>query len=277
MQQALRWLPLPLVLAATLASAAAHARPPGQEPDNLLNDRLGLQLAFVYSQSTTNFRVDATDGTLGTELNAEDDLGLPESKLLVRGEVWFRMRERHRMRLQSYAVPLDRSGDVTLDQTIRFGDEIYLANERVASKLEVRIMALSYTYSFVKNDRLEAGVSVGFDVVGFDGEATAPERLRTERAERSGPAPLIGFEVAGRLRGPWYAEARGQYMKATVDDVEGSLTTFEVNGLYRLHRNVTLGLGYSSFDVDIDSRDAGDTGRLALKTAGPQLFARVGF
>ena len=141
----------------------------------------------------------------------------------------------------------------------------------------VRVLAFTYTYSFVKNDRLEAGASIGFDIVGFEAEATVPARLRSEREERSGPAPLVGLDVAGRIRGPWYAEARVQYLKATVGDVDGSLIAFEVNGLYRLHRNITLGLGYNSFDVDIDSRDAGDSGRLKLGTAGPQLFARVGF
>jgi hypothetical protein len=276
-----RLLPIPMVLAgalsAALAAGAAHARPPEQEPDNLLNDRFGLQFALMHSSSSTDVRVDATDGTLGTELNAEDDLGLSKTKLLGRGEVWFRMRERHRVRISNYFVPLDRRGDAVLDRTIQFGDETYFVNESVSSRLAVRVLAFTYTYSFVKNDRIEAGASLGFDVVGFEGEATVPARLRTEREERSGPAPLVGFDVTGRIRGPWYAEARMLYVKANVGDVEGSLTAFEVNGLYRLHRNITLGLGYNSFDVDIDSRDSGDSGRLKLSTAGPQLFARVGF
>lgn len=272
-----RLLPIPFVLAASLAAAAANARPPEPEPDNLLNDRFGVQFALMYSSNSTDVRVDATDGTLGTELNAEDDLGLSKSKLLGRGEVWFRMRERHRARISNYFVPLDRRGNAVLDRTIQFGDEVYVAGDEVSSRLAVRVLAFSYTYSFVKNDRLEAGVSLGFDLVGFEGEATVPARLRTEREERSGPAPLVGLEVMGRIRGPWYAEARVQYLKAEIDDVDGGLTAFEVNALYRLHPNVTLGLGYNSFSLDIDSRDIGDSGRLELTTAGPQLFARVGF
>jgi hypothetical protein len=272
-----RLLPISFALAAALAAGAADARPREPEPDNLLNDRFGLQFALMQSSSSTDVRVDAPDGTLGTELNAEDDLGLAKSKLLGRGEVWFRMRERHRVRISNYFVPLDRRGETVLDRTIRFGDETYLVGETVSSQLAVRVLALMYTYSFVKNDRLEAGASIGFDVVGFDAEATVPARLRTEREERSGPAPLVGLDLTARIQGRWYAEGRVQYVKATVGDVEGSLTAFEVNGLYRLHPNVTLGLGYNSFTVDIDSRDIGDSGRLKLNTAGPQLFARVGF
>ncbi len=275
--------PLPSLAAASvlaavaLAGAPAHARPPEQKPDNLLDDRFGMQFGFVYSSNSTDLRVDPTVGPPGTELNAEDDLGLPKSQVLGRGEVWFRMRERHRMRIGNYFIPLDRTGDTVLDQTINFGDETYLAGERVKSRLAVKVLAVTYTYSFVKNERVEAGVSVGFDVVGFEAEATVPARLRTERQERSGPAPMAGLDVAGRISGPWYAEARGQYLKATVNDVTGSMTTFEVNGLYRLHRNVTLGLGWSSFNIDIDSKDPGDSGRLKLKSNGPQIIARVGF
>jgi hypothetical protein len=273
--------PIPIVFAGMLAAAfvagAAHARPPEPEPDNLLNDRFGLQFGVMYSSNSTEVRVDASDDTLGTELDAEEDLGLAKSKLLGRGEVWFRMRERHRARISNYFIPLDRRGDAILDRDIQFGDENYFAGESVSSRLAVRVLSFTYTYSFVKNDRLEAGASLGFNVLGFEAEATVPARLRSEREERSGPAPVVGLDVTGRIHGRWYAEARAQYLEATISDVDGSLLAFEVNGLYRLHRNVTLGLGYNSLDMDIDSRDPGDSGRLKLTTAGPQLFARVGF
>jgi hypothetical protein len=268
-----RCLPLLLVV----ACAPAFARPPENKPDNLLDDRFGLQFALVNSSASTTVRFDADNGTLGTVLSAEDDLGLKDTKLLARGDVWFRMRERHRMRLSNYVVPLDRNGDTVLNRTIQFGNSVYAVNERVTSKLKVNLMALAYTYSVVKNDRIEAGLSFGFDVVGFEAEATVPARLRTEREERSGPAPLLGVDFTGRIVGKWYAEARAQFLRVNISDVKGSLSTWEVNGLYRLHPNVTVGLGYNSFAMDVDSVNTGDSGRFKLTTRGPMLLARVGF
>lgn len=266
---------LPLLLVFTCASA--YARPPENPPDNLLNDRFGVQFALMSSSNSTDVRFDADNGTLGTALSAEDDLGLKDKKLLARGDVWWRMKDRHRMRLSNYFVPLDRNGDVVLNRTIQFGNEVYAVNERVNSKLKVNLLAITYTYSIIKNERIEAGLSFGFDVLGFEAEATVPARLRTEREERSGPAPLLGVEVQGRVYGKFYAEARAQTLRVNVADVKGSLTTWEVNGLYRLHPNVTLGLGYNSFGFDVDSLNTGDSGRLKLSSRGPMLLARVGF
>jgi hypothetical protein len=277
----LRSLPVAVAIAVasacTLVSAPAHARPPERKPDNLLDDRFGVQVAFASARVSTDFRVDATDGTPGTDLSAEDDLGLSGRETLGRGDIWFRMRERHRIRLSSHFLTLDRRGDAVLTRTIRFGDEVYVASERVVSELEIRRQSITYTYSFVKNERVEAGASLGVEALAFDALATVPARRRTEREDRAAPAPLAGVELATRISGPWYAEGRLQYVKATDQDVKGSLTTFEISGLYRYNPNVTLGLGWTSFRVDVDSQQAADAGRLRLRTQGPQVFARFGF
>lgn len=272
-----RVLPLVLAPVAALAVSAAHARPPEKQEDNLLNDRFGLQAGVAYSATTTDVRFDSDLGTLGTELSGEDDLGLGKNKVLARGEVWFRMKERHRARISSYFIPLNRRATTVLDRTISFGNETFAVNEQIESELKLNLLAITYAYSFVKNDRLELGASLGFDVVDFEAKATVPARLRTEREERSGPAPLVGLDGTFRIHRKWYAEARLQYLKVNISDVKGTLTTYDLNVLYRLHPNVTVGLGYSGFGIDVESENEGDSGRIDIATHGPMLFARVGF
>jgi hypothetical protein len=272
-----RVLPLVLAPVATLALTTAHARPPEKQEDNLLNDRFGLQAGVVYSATSTDVRFDSDLGTPGTELSGEDDLGLGKNKVLARGEVWFRMKERHRARISSYFVPLNRRANTVLTRTIDFGNETFAVNEAIESELKLNLLAITYSYSFVKNDRLELGASLGFDVVDFEAKATVPARLRTEREERSGPAPLVGLDATFRIHRKWYAEARAQYLKVNISDVKGTLRTYDLNVLYRLHPNVTVGLGYSGFGIDVDSQDPGDSGRVDVSTNGPILFARVGF
>lgn len=272
-----RFLPLVLAPVAALVVTAAHARPPEKQEDNLLNDRFGLQAGVIYSGTTTDVRFDADAGTIGTDLSGEDDLGLGKNKVLARGEVWFRMKERHRARISSYFVPLNRRANTVLDRTIDFGNETFVVNERIESELKLNLLAITYAYSFVKNDRMELGASLGFDVVEFEAKATVPARLRTEREERSGPAPLVGLDGTVRIHGKWYAEARAQYLKVNISDVKGTLKTYDVNVMYRLHPNVTLGLGYSGFGINVDSTNPGDSGLIDISTGGPMLFARVGF
>lgn len=271
--------PLDRVLAATLllAATAAVAKPPPDEPDNLLNDRLTLQAGLVSSSNQTTIRYDSSAGTPGTELDGEKDLGLPSKKLIGKAELMFRMEERHRIRIGDYYLPLDRRATTLLKKTINFGNTTYNVNDVVQSELQMRLLAINYTYSFVKNDRVELGASLGFDVIGFDAAATVAARLRTEREDRSAPAPLAGLDGTVRISSRFYGEARAQYVKADVQNVKGTLETFEANLLYRMSPNVTFGLGYSGFKVDVDSQKVGDSGQFVLRSTGPQLFARVGF
>ena len=260
-----------------LAATAAVAKPPPDEPDNLLNDRLTLQAGLVSSSNQTTVRYDASAGTPGTVLDGEKDLGLPSRKLIGKAELMFRMEQRHRIHIADYYLPLDRRATTLLKKTVNFGNTTYNVNDVVQSELQMRLLAINYTYSFVKNDRVELGASLGFDVIGFEAAATVVARLRTEREDRSAPAPLGGLDGTVRISSRWYAEARAQYLKADVQNVHGTLETFEANILYRTTPNVTFGIGYSGFKVDVDSLKVGDSGQFVLRSTGSQLFARVGF
>ncbi len=267
----------PLAVGLLLASTAAAARPPVEEPDNLLNDTLTLQAGLVSSSNHTTIRYDSTAGTPGTVIDGEKDLGLPSRKLVGRAELMFRMKTRHRVHIGNYYLPLDRRATVPLEKTINFGNSTYNVGDVVASSLKVRLLAINYTYDFVKTDRVELGASLGFDVIGFEASATVAARLRSETQDRSAPAPLAGLDGTVRLSSRFYGEARAQYVRANVQEVHGSLQTYEANLLYRLSPNVTFGLGYSGFKVDVDSLKATDGGQFVLRSSGPQLFARVGF
>jgi hypothetical protein len=195
------------------------------------------------------------------------------------GEVAFRMHERHRVRLATYFVPLDRTATAVLTKPITFGDTTYSTGESVYSELNIRLLSLTYTYSFIRTPRLEVGGSFGLDVVGFAARATSVTRQRIESSDRSAPAPLVGLEATGRLSRQFYLEGRFQYLKANYSGVQGAFRRYEASVLYRLHPNVTCGLGYTGLSVNVNATNisAGRQGSVDLKTTGPQLFARVGF
>lgn len=266
-----------LVTSLLLAATTAVAKPPPEEPDNLLNDRLTLQATLIGSSNSTMIRYDSSTGTPGTDIDGEKDLGWPAHKLLGTAEVMFRMKERHRIRYQMFYLPLDRQATTTLQKTINFGDTTYNVNEVVTSELRMNLTAFNYTYSFIKNERCEVGASLGFDVVGFNVAATVTARLRTERLERSTPAPLVGLDGTTRLSSRFYLEGRVQYLKASSHQVRGALGSFQGNALYRLNPNITFGLGFTGLKVYIDSQKVGSSGRFDLRTTGPQIFGRVGF
>ena len=272
-----RRLPRVAFLILLTASASAFAKPPVAEPDNLLNDTFTLQAGLVLSSNHTDLRYDSTTGAPGTDINAESDLALPSRKITGMAELMFRMHKRHKIRLNDYYLTLDRRASTLLTKTINFGNSTYIVDDVVASELKVRMLSLAYTYSFIKNDRVELGASIGFNVIGLAAQVSVPARLISENDEVSTPVPLLGLEGSARISSRFYVEARFQDIRVNVNQVQGSLAVYQANLLYRLSPNVTFGLGYNGYNVNATILSSGNAGHLALRSTGPQIFARVGF
>jgi hypothetical protein len=97
------------------------------------------------------------------------------------------------------------------------------------------------------------------------------------REEESGvaPLPMAGLEGHFDLSSRWSVEARIQYVGANSNDVDGSIMDARLALTWRANPHLVFGLGYRSFDLDVDSQDEDDSGFVDLKMAGPLLFARA--
>lgn len=273
----LRRLPL---LALALVAIAAHAQvdprlPP--PPDPVFNSRVQLHASLGYASTTTTLRLDADDGTPGTVLDAEDLLDLDDAEMSGRAEITLRPRPRHRVRLGLNYLASDRSATVDLEEDIDFGNETYLTGETVDSELRIRTWSIAYAYSFLRFERAEVAASLGVTSIDFDAEAGVRARGVRESKERSAPAPQVGLEATFRVYRNWYAEARYQYVDIDADDGTGKLTQLDASVLWQFDPSIAVGLGYSSFDVDVESTDPGDSGLFRYETGGPLLFIRANF
>ena len=262
---------------ALLGAAGAYARPPAEKPDNFLDDRFEVGADLTFSSSTTRLRVDSSSGAPGTELNAESDLNLPAKKTIGRLDVLFRPAPRHTIRANYLFIPFDRSGTGVLKKDVYFKDNLYRVSETVSSRLNVRLEGVDYAYSVLRTDRAAVGVAIGIEGMEFSADANVPARLAEQHEARSAPVPLVGLDGAVRFSSHWYGEANWRYLKANISHVHGAAALWDVQALYRLNPTVTLGIGYSSYHVSVDSLKVGDTGYFNLKTSGPMLSARVGF
>lgn len=273
----LRRLIIPaLLLAATTAGAQVDPRQP-PPPDPVFDTRVQIQASLGYATTSTTLRLDASDDTPGTELDAEQDLGLDDAELSGRVEVTLRPRPRHRVRLGLNYLPSDRSATVDLERDIVFGDQTYLVDETVDSALRIRTWSMSYSYSFLRFSRAEIAASLGITSIDFDAEAGVRARGVRETEERSAPAPQVGLEAAVRVYGNWYVEGRYQYVKIDADAGNGKFTQLDAALSWQFDPSIAVGLSYSNFDISVESVDPGDSGLIKYQTGGPQLFIRANF
>ena len=280
-----------LALASTLAVAAqsdAPAPPPSQGPAQLPNqlpdwapkprphvveDRFRIEVNLFGASPSTQLRVDESPTLPGTQINAEEDLGLEDFQLLPQVELTLLPGERHLVRLSAFAV--HRSADKRIERPISFDNEDYRVGERVDSLLNLTMFGLTYGYRFLVHRRAELSASFGIQVA--DVEANAVVRSRVVRESESGvaPLPLMGLEGRFDFSPRWAVEGRVQYLTVNEVDVDGSILDARMALTWRMNPYLAFGLGYRTFQIDVDSADEDTPGFVDLQVSGPLLFVRA--
>lgn len=245
-----------------------------------ITDRFALRVLYWPTSITTDLRLDQRNGTTGTELSAENDLGMKDSKSEGRAELMFRLRERNRLRVDY--MKLARTGDTVLNKTINFGNQTFLVNDRTQTLLEWRQLTFTYSRSVFYTDRFEAGLGLGISVIEARSRGEVTARNIREHQEAVGAFPTIALDTTWRVSKRWSLNLRGQRFNTSVNRFTGSLADYHGDVQYRWRENLALGLGYSRMhqlvDVGRDNAQPGDlTGRFDQSIRGPELFLRASF
>jgi hypothetical protein len=279
---------LPLLAAALCAAQLAAAEEERSKASDVLKpakaapapspvtDRFALRVSYFPASVATDMRLDGEDGTAGTELSAEDDLGMSDRQDQARVEVVLRAAERNRMRIDY--LKLTRRGNEVLGRTLDFGEETLAAGSQVESLLDWRMLNLTYLYSVLRLERFELGAGVALHL--FEADARARVRAEGIHEEKSGVAafPTLALDGAWRITERFTLTARANYLSADVDDSSGSISDVHADVQFRWRPNFTVGLGYTALSTELDVVDDEDlSGLFAFDVDGPELFFRASF
>ncbi len=247
-----------------------------------ITDRFALRVLYWPASLTTDLRLDPNAGNPGTQLVAEDDLGLDDRKQEARMEMIIRLRERNRLRIDY--LKLSRLGDQVINQQIVFGDQTFNINDRAQTALEWRNLTLTYTRSLLYTSRFELGAGLGMSILEARARGEVVARNIREHQEAVGAFPTIALDGTWRISKRWSFNARGQRFTAHVDEFRGSLADYHGDLQFRWRENFALGLGYTRIrtlvDVGQDTNGGNPddlTGRFDQRMSGPELFLRASF
>jgi hypothetical protein len=263
---------LTVALIATLAHADDYLSP--------TNERVRLSLGFMHLSSTTDIRLDSTGGLPGTEINAENVLGLDSSDFEPKFQAMVRAGERHRLRFDYFT--LDRTGNTTLtpaNAPIVFRDVVLMPGDPVNTDLSMRTLGITYEYSFIHRETFELAATVGINDTDISARARVSTQTRhvDQTEDQAGPFPTFGLDSTYVLSKRFYLDGRAQYFKLAVDHLTGSLGFYEFAALYRLRPNISFALGYTDVKATLDSRQTRTSGQFDFNSKGPEFFVRVAF
>ncbi|MFL6578435.1 MAG: hypothetical protein ACJ8MR_17555 [Povalibacter sp.] len=261
------------LLACSLACADTPSWVSPDPKPRVIEDTLRIEVNLLSASIDTKLRIDETLTLPGTDIDAEDDLGLDDSALMPQAEITLLPGEHHLLRLSGFNTR--RSASHVIDEEIFFDDEVYEPGERVDSQLDLTMFGLTYGHRFIVRDRGELTATFGIQIADVDANAVVRSRVVREAESGVAPLPMIGLEGRFDFSSRWSAEARIQYLSANIKDVDGSIMDARLALTWRANPYLVFGLGYRSFSIEVDSRTEDNPGLVDLKLSGPVMFARA--
>ena len=261
-----------LIIIAFAKDANAQSYLSPNPPAHSVDDRFRLEVDLLHSGYDTQVRLDPTAQTPGTEISAEDDLGLDSSSTTLQVELTLLPGKHHMVRLQG--LSMRREGSAILTKNILWDNNLYLAGERADSHLNVSMIGLTYGWLPFRKDRYELGVTFGIQIAAVD--ANAEVRARVVRPADNGvaPIPVVGLEGRFDFTRRWSVGGRFQYLTVNAEDVDGTLTDARLALRWRQNQHLIYGLGYRYFNLDIVSANTNTPGLVHLSMTGPMLFVQ---
>ena len=256
----------------TLAFSGMH---PAVAADDRNWDRFSVQFSMFRPDINTEVRLDPVAGPFGTALDMESDLGLEDSDDLWQLDARLRFSKRFAMEASYFEI--GRSGQSTLSTTVNFGDTSFPVSVDAETEFDTDILAASLRFSFIHNDTMELAGSLGAYWMTVDAGITVPSLSLTESADVGAPLPLIGMDFRFNLLPKLALNVRGRYFGVDIEDIDGSLTNFNIGLQYDVFDFFGIGLGYESFDFDVTSNNADFPGFLRFEYKGPKIFTTFQF
>jgi len=238
-------------------------------------DKFRISLGWFGPSADTTIRLDATNGSLGTAINFEDDLGVAKKESLIRIEGYWRFKKRHLVDFGYYNF--DRGGIRSINKTINFGDQTFVVNTQVTTKFDFKLFKVAYTYLVVAKKKTTVGLSIGLNISNINVGLSGPLGVLSEFRSTSFPVPVVAIKANHDLGSRFTLEAEVQFFYLDVGSQGGSLFDGRVALLYRITKNFGIGAGYNYFTIKANKTTSNFTGRVKLKYDGAQVFLNVFF
>ncbi len=266
------------ICGATLMSAVV---PAAQADDSLIQERGQISLGTFTNNSEMKIRVDA-EGDQGSVVDWGNTFGDKDVTRFRIDGLW-RINPRHHVRVMY--TDYSREASETIDRDIEWQGDTFPASATVRSHLGFTIIEAAYEYAFVSSDKYELVASAGLHYTKMEAslKATIDAGGGGGAVEVGGPAevnaplPVIGARGMWRMGGNFYLDGQVQYFALSFDDFDGSILNYRAAVIWQPKKYIGVGVGFDSFNIDVDVEKDRMTGSTDWTYSGPQVFLNVSF
>lgn len=246
-------------------------------------DRFYAGVGRYWSDNDLDTRWDATDGSQGTNVNFQRDLGFEDKQGALFWNIGGSLGAGHQHKIDAFGYDYDDESIRLLNRDLGIEDNTYPVDAAFAGELDVKVTGLSYTWFFNRSDQHAFGVGLG--AVRYEVSADLAAAVVSEgssityenRLSEDAWAPMLRAEYAYSFAEHWRWGATLSYVKKSGGNVSGDAVDAQVEVEYFPWQHFGFSLRYNYNDVDLDFERRRFDGNVNLKNRGPQLLAMVRF
>lgn len=209
-------------------------------------------------------------------------LGVPETDT----DIWARVSTRvgSRWQLSFDYFTIDVAGGRAVNFEFEFGDLVVPVGASADAALDADFYVFSMNYALYRSDRMELGAGLGIHGVGLEydlfAEVRAGSVVRTlgeEEDDFLAPLPNAAIYGVYAFTPKLLGQLKGGWISLSYDEYDGELLALHAQLAYLITDRVSIGLGYTMFDFDVERNR--DTRReyYDLDLNGPRIFLAMGF
>ena len=277
-----QWLTIPLAVL-LLGFGPAYAQGEPEWRSWPMGERFAVNVGSFFANLDTKVRLDATDGSLGTGIDFEQDLGLDDTQTRIMAGGYWRFFKRHRLDVSYF--DLDRSGDSSSTVNISFGDEVFQADLPLTAFLDIEVFNLGYSYSILFDEKKElaVGLALSFQdlTAGLQGTVAGQPLEVSESSSVLAPLPTFTGRFSYAITPKWIVDTNIGYFTIEVDsggdELSGDIIAGNAGVRWQLLKHFNLGLMYQFFVVDVNTKNETKQLTVEYDYFGPVLFAGWSF
>ena len=272
------------VLAVAMLAAPAFAQS-SSGAWNDLPDRFQIDTGYFRLNANTLLRYNGPAGGSG-EIDAEEDLGLPQTVNTFWVDGRWRVGRRHQLQVGFTRVSRDRSSH-TLQRDFTWGGQTYNAGLSATTTSGSDILGGYYRFALYRSDRFEIGPTIGIGYLWINvrikatGTVSGPGGSESRNLDEGTSTGSITGAVGGYAEG-WLAKkfvVRGDflYIKVKPENSEASVKDWRVAADWYFTPHIGVGVQYKynkyTYDRGILVSELGGD----LTFDGGQIFATFRF
>ena len=236
-----------------------------------------IEIRVAAFSSTIDTRIirDASDGQPGGELDLEDFLGVAERETIFQLDALYRVGYFHRFELGYYE--LQRRGLTTIQRDIDFGDETFVAGTEVETSMRTEVLRLAYSYSLMRDQQKELGVSLGLSFSQFETGISAESTQQSEHLTVDLPLPTLGVFGSVALGRNWRLSADIDVFALDFDRYDGYMSYVSFDLDRKFGDVFSAGIGYNLYSIRLEAKDEDLRGRLRIRHHGPKITLSFAF